>query len=330
MSPPVVFLLVACATLVAGDNYTLYRSEKPRCAGAIVVETKPVGVCLPVTVPYTGAERLECDAKGNLISYRYGRDVDPAKTAQRLADCEKNAPPTYDFIQFGAWEKNVCQFHQPYQKMPYYTKAEFPCPTPLTTEKLVSGKSTADSIQPEDDYGSGLPGVVNGWNTSIGNESDRLAAAKHFNFTVVDDELLWRNNSLTPFTGKVLRATKVKVVKRNLYSTFIEWYINHNKVLWTVSPGPQGIAGDIIESIDTTYIRRISTAGWASPTSWLESDHTKNFPPIPIPLPPIPGGGLTDWGVAEVVSSSETSIVVDWRSYQKGEVVVTWDLQENL
>ena len=174
-----------------------------------------------------------------------------------------------------------------------------------------------------------LPGMHHGWNTSIGNESDRLAAAKHFNFTVVDDELLWRNNSLTPFVGKTLRATKVKVIKRNLYSTVIEWYINHNNVHWTVSPGPQGIAGDTIEGIDTTYIRRFSTAGWASPTSWLESDLTKNLPPLPLPITiPIPGGGLTDWGVVEVISSSETSFVTHWRSYQKGEIVITWDLQE--
>jgi len=179
-----------------------------------------------------------------------------------------------------------------------------------------------------------LPGLHQGWNTSIGNQSDRLAAAKHFNFTVVDDELLWRNNSLTPFVGKTLRATKVQVIKRNFLNTVIEWYINHKNVHWTVSPGPQGIAGDIIEGIDTTYIRRFSTAGRASPTSWLESDLTKNLPPIPIPIPippiPIPGGGLTDWGVVEVISSSETSFVMHSRSYQKGEIVITWDLQENL
>merc|ERR1712028_313309 len=101
-----------------------------------------------------------------------------------------------------------------------------------------------------------LPGLHHGYNTSIGNETDRLAAAKHFNFTVADDEQLWRNNSLTPFVGKVLRATKIKIIRRNFYNRVIEWYINHNVVHWTVTPGPQGIKGDIIEDIDGTYTRR--------------------------------------------------------------------------
>jgi len=171
-----------------------------------------------------------------------------------------------------------------------------------------------------------LQGIVNGWNTSIGTEHDRLAEAKHFNFKVADDEQLWRNNSLTPFVGKVLRATKIEITKRNLFNRIIEWYINHKKVEWTVTPGPQGIKGDIIENIDGTYIRRFTTAGWASPSIWLERDVTKNFPPLPLPLPPIPGGGLIDWGVQEVISSTETSIVLHWSSYQKGEIVVTWDL----
>jgi len=93
-----------------------------------------------------------------------------------------------------------------------------------------------------------------------------------------------------------------------------------------VTPGPQGIKGDIIEDIDGTYIRRFSTAGWASPSIWLGRDVTKNLPPLPLPLPPIPGGGLIDWGVQQVISSTDTSIMLHWSSYQKGEIVVTWDL----
>jgi len=135
MSPPVVLLLVACVALVAGDNYTLYYADGPDCANPRVDETNVVGVCGLTVLGIEGeagaVERLQCDANGSLVSYRYGRDVDPAKTAQRLADCEKNASPTFQYIVFGAWEKNVCKHKYVPRHIDVYTKAEYPCPTPL-------------------------------------------------------------------------------------------------------------------------------------------------------------------------------------------------------
>merc|ERR1711935_210168 len=136
MSPPVVLSLVACVALAAGNNYTIYTTHNRECAGAILDETNVLGVCA-LSVEGIGGQagfvdKYQCDAKGNLVTSRWGSDVDPAKTAQRLADCEKNTSPTRHFTLIGDFENGVCK-SKGYGVHLYYTKAEFVCPSPSTT-----------------------------------------------------------------------------------------------------------------------------------------------------------------------------------------------------
>eukprot|EP00413_Alexandrium_margalefii_P017853 CAMPEP_0204527952 /NCGR_PEP_ID=MMETSP0661-20131031/9257_1 /ASSEMBLY_ACC=CAM_ASM_000606 /TAXON_ID=109239 /ORGANISM="Alexandrium margalefi, Strain AMGDE01CS-322" /LENGTH=217 /DNA_ID=CAMNT_0051533893 /DNA_START=58 /DNA_END=711 /DNA_ORIENTATION=- len=155
-----------------------------------------------------------------------------------------------------------------------------------------------------------LPGVHQGWNTSIGNAADRIAAARHFDFTVAGDEENWQTNVLTPFVGKTLHMTKIDIIDRNWFNTVIEAAVGVGSVLWTVLAGPQGIVGDLVEHINGVYTGRSFTAGYGSSKTWLENDRKSLF-------------GIyvsDDWGVVDVTLSTATSLVMHYRSYQQGRV----------
>ena len=86
-----------------------------------------------------------------------------------------------------------------------------------------------------------IPGLVNGWNTSVGTADERSAAAHYFSVEIVDDDALWEHNSFTPFAGKTLRMVGIDILERNAFNTIIEIAVNTGKVLWTVEPGAQGV-----------------------------------------------------------------------------------------
>ena len=51
------------------------------------------------------------------------------------------------------------------------------------------------------DNSAPIPGLVDGWNTSVGTAAEREAAARHYHVTIADDDSLWKHNVFTPFAG---------------------------------------------------------------------------------------------------------------------------------
>jgi len=165
-----------------------------------------------------------------------------------------------------------------------------------------------------------LPGVSHGWNTSVGTELNREGAAKHFAVTIADDESLWRQNAMSPFIGKTLHMTDIDIIERNPFNTLIEFAVNKGTVLWTINEGPQGVVGPWTEYINGGYTGVAHIAGWVSPLVWIENDN-KN---IKLPI-----GSLNvkeDWGLVEVLSTTDTTIVLNYASYKKAKFVMTWTL----
>jgi len=165
-----------------------------------------------------------------------------------------------------------------------------------------------------------LPGVVQGWNTSIGNERERSAAADHFGFHVSDDDSFWRDNSLTPFIGKTLHMTGIDIIARNGFNSVIENAVNSGIVLWTINPGADdGLVGSWTEHINGGYTGKSNVAGWESRTRWIENDN-KHFLFFDI---------ADDWGWVDIVSESETTLVMNYSSYKKSKFVMTWTLVDD-
>merc|ERR1719336_3789922 len=93
-----------------------------------------------------------------------------------------------------------------------------------------------------------------------------------------------------------------------------------SRVLWTVNPGPHGIAGDLVEHIFGQKTGVTRYASWASPTTSLGYVQKE-----------IMGHGIIDdWGVFQVRSLNDTTIVTDYNSEKMGEFVMTWVLMEDV
>lgn len=163
------------------------------------------------------------------------------------------------------------------------------------------------------------PSVLHGWNTSIGNTKDRSAAAEHFGFHVSDDDSLWYSNSLTPFIGKTLHMTGIDIIKRNAFNTIIETSVKTGIVLWTINPGAAGLVGPWTEHINGAYTGVSNVAGWESRSRWIENDN-KHFLAFDI---------ANDWGWVDIVSESETTLVMNYSSYKKSKFVMTWTLEDD-
>lgn len=156
------------------------------------------------------------------------------------------------------------------------------------------------------------------WNTSVGSAEDRAAAAKYFGARASRDESLWLKNEMSPFIGKTLKMTAIQILERNAFNTVIELSVNTGTVLWTIGTFPQGVCGDWVEHINGAYTGTAFTAGFVSSTKWIENDYKSVF-----------GKTLAnDWGIAEVLSANETTVVIKYWSYKKGKFVMTWTLQE--
>lgn len=167
---------------------------------------------------------------------------------------------------------------------------------------------------------STLPGVVNGWNTSVGTTLERPEAAKFFGVTVSTDESHWRQNSLTPFVGKTFKMTGITIIQRNSFNSLIQLAVKTGTVLWTVEPGypsSNPACGPMVEHINGGYSGIAFTAGFVSPTVWIENDNKNIF-----------GHKLADdWGIINVTHASDTTLVMHYWSYQKAKFIMTWTLQ---
>jgi len=167
-----------------------------------------------------------------------------------------------------------------------------------------------------------LPGLVDGgsglWNTSVGSAEDRAKAAKYFDVKVSGAESLWLKNVMSPFIGKTMKMTAIQILERNAFNTIIQASVNTGTVLWTIGTFPQGVCGDWVEHINGAYTGTAFTAGFVSSSKWIENDYKSLF-------------GMSvanDWGISEVLSTNETTVVINYWSYKKGKFVMTWTLQE--
>lgn len=169
-----------------------------------------------------------------------------------------------------------------------------------------------------------LPGVSQGWNTSVGSEGDRRAAAEHFGVTVADGESMWRNNIMRSFNGKTLHMTDIDIIERNPFNTLIEFAVKTGTVLWTINEGPQGVVGPWTEHINGDYTGVANIAGWVSPSLWIENDN-KHVHGLILDL-----DVANDWGLVEVLSKNDTTMVLKYSSYKKAKFIMTWTLTPDI
>jgi len=165
-----------------------------------------------------------------------------------------------------------------------------------------------------------LPDVVNGWNTSVGTVQERDAAAAFFHTHVTDDPTVWTDGVMTPFIGKTLKMTGIVIEKRNAFNTVIEVAVKKGTVLWTIEEGPEpNVCGDWTEHINGGYTGKAKTAGFVSHHSWIEQDNKRMF-----------GHKVAnDWGLVDVTSRTDTTVVMEYWSYKKGKFQMTWTLDEH-
>jgi len=164
-----------------------------------------------------------------------------------------------------------------------------------------------------------LPGVVHGWNTSISSAYERVKAANKFGVHVSMDEGLWTKNALTPYVGKTLRMTGIKIQQRNAFNTVIETAVNNGEVLWTLVEGERGIIDKWVEHINGGYTGTAHIAGWVSSTTFIENDVKSVFGQ---------SFGTDDWGIVTVTDSTASSLTFQYQSYKKGRFIMEWTLQD--
>merc|ERR1712216_691338 len=97
------------------------------------------------------------------------------------------------------------------------------------------------------------------------------------------------------------------IIKRNAFNTVIETAVKTGTVLWTINPGPAGVLGPWTEHINGAYTGISYVAGWESQNRWIENDN-KHFLGFDI---------ADDWGSVDVVSASESVLVMNYSSYKK-------------
>jgi len=92
--------------------------------------------------------------------------------------------------------------------------------------------------------------------------------------------------------------------------------VKFGTVLWTVTPGAQNgkVCGPWTEHINGLYTGVADMAGFVSKSSWIEKDN-KSILGKPTSF---------DWGLVDVVSHNDTTIVMNYQSYLKAHFVMTW------
>ena len=205
---------------------------------------------------------------------------------------------------------------------------------------------------------------------SVGTPSDREKASKTFNVNASSDPALWVDNAMSPFVGKTLRMTGIQIIKRNAFNSLIEQSVKHGNVSWvrlqhppvitscacpltrsltrsaptthpsapaplsnsfvplpyhslhlqTFEEGHPGTVSDYVEHINGKLTGSGRNAAWITRTSWLENDHKQLF-----------GFKVKDdWGFVNATTATKTTLVMKYKSYLKGEFIMTWELPANL
>ena len=175
---------------------------------------------------------------------------------------------------------------------------------------------------------------------------------------------------MSPFVGKTLRMTGIQIIKRNAFNSLIEQSVKHGNVSWvrlqhppvitscacpltrsltrsaptthpsapaplsnsfaplpyhslhlqTFEEGHPGTVSDYVEHINGKLTGSGRNAAWITRTSWLENDHKQLF-----------GFKVKDdWGFVNATTATKTTLVMKYKSYLKGEFVMTWELPANL
>lgn len=162
-----------------------------------------------------------------------------------------------------------------------------------------------------------LPGVVKGWNASVGTAADRAQVEKYFNVSIADNDSLWQHNKLSLLAGRDIKIVDFSVIERNAINTAIEVICKTQSVVWTLQKGPGGIVGDMVEHVDGFYTGLSKTAGWVGPNSWVETD-SKYMGSITT---------LNDWGINTIVDQTADSVTIMYWSMKKGKFSMRWQLQ---
>merc|ERR1719343_351626 len=115
-----------------------------------------------------------------------------------------------------------------------------------------------------------------------------------------------------------MQMTNIQIEERNGFNTMIELIVKTGRVVWTIEKGPKTCLGDWVEKINGIYSGVAYTAGFISKNSWIEHDH-KSFLGFNI---------NQDWGINTVLTSTDTSIVMEYWSYKKGKFTMTWTMKE--
>ena len=191
-----------------------------------------------------------------------------------------------------------------------------------------------------------------------------------FNVNASSDPALWVDNAMSPFVGKTLRMTGIQIIKRNAFNSLIEQSVKHGNVSWvrlqhppvitscacpltrsltrsaptthpsapaslsnsfvplpyhslhlqTFEEGHPGTVSDYVEHINGKLTGSGRNAAWITRTSWLENDHKQLF-----------GFKVKDdWGFVNATTATKTTLVMKYKSYLKGEFIMTWELPANL
>lgn len=166
---------------------------------------------------------------------------------------------------------------------------------------------------------SALPGLLNGWNASVGDEHNRAAAEATFNVRFSDNEDLWLHNALTPYVGRTMKIVAFDVIDRTATNTMMEVIFKVSPPVWTFEPGcASTILGRMVERIPGPFGAQITSgithiAGYASSTVFVVHDDKMML-----------GMNVYDWGLNTVTETTKDSVTIEYYSPKKGKFRCTW------
>jgi len=171
-----------------------------------------------------------------------------------------------------------------------------------------------------------IPGIVNGWATISDVDSNGIEAKKtadKYDVTVKPDNTHWLKNVYTPFIGKKFIIKKVEIQKRTPYNTLIQLLVRTTNVRWQVLSDTKGnenpnVVRSFAETVSLLSITRetgiAKMVGWGSDMVVIVTDYKPTFG--------------QDWGILEVVDSSDTELVIKVDQEKKGKFKMFWKLEE--
>ena len=128
-----------------------------------------------------------------------------------------------------------------------------------------------------------------------------------------------RVNWMAPFVGKTMVTTGIDILDadRNAFNSAIEASVKMGTVAWTLNADSNGNYVSMDERIDGAFTGHAGTAGWVSGSVWIENDDKVLFGQ----------NVMDDWGLVEVVTATETPVVLKYWSYEKERFTTHWKLQ---